>query len=705
VPAASSAHAFGSFRLDSAERLLLRGGEQISLTPKAFDLLVYLVEHAGRLVTKQELMNALWPDTFVEDSNLTFTVSALRKALGDNQAGAQYIQTVHTRGYRFVAPVTHEENTRVPTATETKAPGIRPRVGRLAIVGLLVGLIALVPLVVRHLRPTTSHVAARFTIPLPDSTVATYAEPNPQVSPDGRRVAILVASGGRIWLRKTDEQASHAIAGTENANGLFWAPDSQQLGFTTPSAVKKLMLSDGVVHTLCDPCQPVAGGTWSRSGTIVFPTVQGSLLAISAAGGETKPVTSVDRATGEIAHVSPHFLPDGRRFLFVMVNNDGSRSGLYVGGIDAAAPRLLLRGAVPAIYASPGYLLFYRARTLLAQAFDLKRLELTGEPRPLVAAEFATNQAVGQPKFSASDTGMLTYSIRERPLTQFQWVSRSGEPQQLVGNPGAYYTFDLSKDGSRLVYGRTEGGRTILWVHDLERNVPSRLTSITSNYADPRWTDRGDVVATGWEPGPAAIVLISSDGRESTIVKSAVNNMVESVSRDGQQLLYRQRALQLLARPLNDGSKPVVVRELGTGGMNQAQFSPDTRWIVFHERDESGKYEVWVIPNRPRGERRQVSSGGGVQPIWRQDGRELFYLGMDGALYAVEVRPGNRPWFSAPKRLFTTGLAPPALSVEEYAASRDGRRFLLLRPIEDRVRTSIGVIPNWLAQLTAAASK
>ena len=125
--------------------------------------------------------------------------------------------------------------------------------------------------------------------------------------------------------------------------------------------------------------------------------------------------------------------------------------------------------------------------------------------------------------------------------------------------------------------------------------------------------------------------------------------------------------------------------------MNQAQFSPDTRWIAFHERDESGKYEVWVIPNRPRGERRQVSSGGGVQPIWRQDGRELFYLGMDGTLYAVEVRTGNRPWFSAPKPLFTTGLAPPALSVEERtlpAVTADG--FFSFDPLKTGSRPASG---------------
>jgi eukaryotic-like serine/threonine-protein kinase len=146
--------------------------------------------------------------------------------------------------------------------------------------------------------------------------------------------------------------------------------------------------------------------------------------------------------------------------------------------------------------------------------------------------------------------------------------------------------------------------------------------------------------------------------------------------------------------PLSGHSKPIPIRNTPTGSINQAQLSPDNRWMAYQEKDESGRFEVWVGRFPPTGERSLVSSDGGVQPVWRQDGRELFYLGLDGTLYAVEFRPGNRP-LSAPKPLFPSGLLPPAKSVEEYAVSGDGQRFLLLRPLEDRVRSSIGVVLHW----------
>jgi hypothetical protein len=202
------------------------------------------------------------------------------------------------------------------------------------------------------------------------------------------------------------------------------------------------------------------------------------------------------------------------------------------------------------------------------------------------------------------------------------------------------------------------------------------------------------IVATRWQPQPQAIVRIAPNGEESVLVTSAVATMVDSVSRDGAYLLYRSRGQHLLAMPLSGHSKPIPIRNTPTGSINQAQLSPDNRWMAYQEKDESGRFEVWVARFPPTGERSLVSSDGGVQPVWRQDGRELFYLGLDGTLYAVEFRPGNRP-LSAPKPLFPSGLRPPAKSVEEYAVSGDGQRFLLLRPLEDRVRTSIGVILHW----------
>jgi DNA-binding winged helix-turn-helix (wHTH) protein len=253
VPAASSIHEFGSFRLDSAERLLLRAGQPVSLTPKAFDLLVYLVDHANRLVTKQALMSALWPNTFVEEANLTFTVSALRKALGDGQDGEQFIQTVPTRGYRFVASVTHDENEPVSSTSETSARSLKPLIRPVATIALAVAVVAMLPAVVRHLREKTDIAAlARFTIPVPESTPAISQIPMATISPDGKRVALIAATGSRIWLRNIDGLAALPIAGTEGARSLCWASDSQQLAFTTTSELKTLQVSDGTIQRLCD---------------------------------------------------------------------------------------------------------------------------------------------------------------------------------------------------------------------------------------------------------------------------------------------------------------------------------------------------------------------------------------------------------------------------------------------------------------------
>ena len=604
---------------------MLRGDHPVSLTPKAFDLLFYLVERHGRLVTKQELMSALWPDTFVEEANLTYTMSALRKAVEDGQNGEQFIQTVPRRGYRFVAPVTHDGDRPASSTSETAARLLRPLVPRVTTIVLAVAVLAMLPVVVRHLRETTNAPApARFAIPLPDSSAATPSMPMSQISPDGRRVALIGAPGSPIYLRSIDDQdAPLPIARTEGARALFWAPDSQQLAFNTPSELKTLRVSDGTIQTLCDSCQPTGGGTWSRSGMIVFTTLEGSLLGIPAAGGGPQAVTTLDRSRGEISHLYPSFMPDGVRFLYVSRNKDVTRSGLYIGQIGSVEPRLLLDGDLPAIYATRGYLLFLRGGTLMAQRLDPTSLKFSGEASPLIPA--SRNSLVSQPTFSASETGVLTYSIVERPLTQFQWAGRDGETQQLVGEPGPYSTFDLSADGSRLVFRQFEAGHASLRVHDLRRGHTTRLTFGASLHADPRWMADGQkLVATRWQPSPQAMVEISPDGRESIISISGDGNMVEDVSRDGRHLLYRQRGQQLLAKLLGAGSEPVPVRKARAGSINQAQFSPDSRWIAYHS-DESGRFEVYVTRFPPTGEPSPVSSGGGVQPVWRQDGRELYH--------------------------------------------------------------------------------
>jgi DNA-binding winged helix-turn-helix (wHTH) protein len=708
MPAASSVHEFGLFRLDSAERLLLRDGQPVSLTPKAFDLLVYLVDHAGRLVTKQALMSELWPNSFVEESNLTFTVSALRKALGDGQDGEQFIQTVPTRGYRFVAPVTREGNPSI-SSTSGKPPGSIPAlVRRIAMAALAVATLATVAVLVRRSPEPAGPLAHhRYTIPMPDAAVDAPPEariPVAQISPDGKRVAFIVRAvtarlASRIWLQRLDELHADEVTGTEGALSLFWAPDSQQLGFFTLGAVKKLTVSNGTVQTLCEPCEPAAygSGTWSRSGLILFPSRDGRLLGLRE-GGAPEAITSVNQSRGELRHMAPRFLPDGQRFLYMIRNTDASRSGLYVGQVGSTEPKLLLllQSEQPAIHAAPGYLLFDRAGSLVARPFDLARLEFTGDPMPL----FPLDRRSGPTPVSVSDTGVLTHDIVAFPRMQFQWVRRTtGEGQQLVMEPGDYRSFDLSPDEKQLAFTKSAARSTSVWVHDLEKGSTVPWTFGDSAYTDPRWTnDSQRLLATRWQPEPMAIVQISPDGSQSVV--STPVTALDDVSLDGKYLLYRYRELR--AQPLGEGTQATVVRKAPSGFMDQAQFSPDTRWIAYHA-DETGRFEVYVTPF-PSGEREPISSGGAVQPMWRRDGRELYYLGLNGMLHAVEVRPDGKRLHFTDRQLFQTGIVP-SKSIEQYAPSADGQSFLILKPVDNKVRSSIGVIYDWPALLTAGRSR
>ena len=611
--------------------------------------------------------------------------------------------------------------------TPLPSPAVRTRervVRWGAILAAAGAVLALVVVAVTQRRDRTDTVVARFTIPVPDSPVGTTSVPLVQIAPNGRRVAFIVhadrpGESRRIWLREIAGGGGEPIPRTEGVNSLFWSPDSEQLGFTTNQrSLKKLTISSRAVETLCTGCNAAPGGTWSGSGLIVFPSVEGPLIRIAAAGGRPEAATTLDRAAGEIAHIAPHFLPGSDRLLYVIRNTDPTRSGLYVGQVGSAERSRLLEGEHPAIYAPPGYLLFSRGADVAAQKFDLQRLELTGRAVPLVMAseysptpihggDIAWLQSSGNwPSFSASDTDMLAYGIAEHPATQFQWLSRSGELLASVGTPGLYQTFDLSPDGEQLVFSRLAADHASLWRQELSREVTSKLTFGAASYFDPRWGPGGDwVAANRVSPPPLAIVKIMSDGRESVLSgPAAASCILDDVSPDGRHLLCRPGGVDLTALPVGDTANPIAVRKAPGGYIDQPSFSPDGDWIAYNA-DESGRLEVYMTMFPPSGQPGQISRDGGVQPVWRQDGRELYYLGLDGILKAVEVDTDTGPRFSAPTALFDTGLGSPSPWVEQYTASADGQRFLILKPVEDRVRNSIGVILNWPALLKTGESR
>lgn len=285
---------FGPLTLIPHERVLLRDGKPLSLTPKAFDLLACLATNPGRLLTKDELLHAIWPDVVVEESNLAYTVSAIRKALGERPESARYIETVPKRGYRFVAPVVRDE----PIADA---------------------------------RPISADQAISL-LRFQEQWWGRPSEPPSfSLSPNGRHL-VLGAEGPdgvpRLWVRTLSEPSPRAVPGTESALVAppFWSPDSSFLAWASGGPLKKIRLSGGTPQTICEITPNCVGGSWNRDDIILLGNPNGGVIRCLASGGGATLATRA--AEPSEMHIFPSFLPDGRRFIYLRVDREApERSG------------------------------------------------------------------------------------------------------------------------------------------------------------------------------------------------------------------------------------------------------------------------------------------------------------------------------------------------------------------------------------------
>ena len=528
------------------------------------------------------------------------------------------------------------------------------------------------------------------------------------LSPDGEMLAFAAtdASGrSALWVRPLSSSEAERIEQSEGALLPFWSPDSQFIGFWAGSKLKKVRRSGGVPEVICSAPE-TAQGAWGPDGTTLFArAVNSPILRVSPTGGEATPITSL--LPGQVSQMWVQFLPDGKHFIYLARTSLTSRdpgAKIYAQSLEGGDPIPLLASESRAV-AVPDYLLFAQGQTLYAQRMDWTALRKIGEPS-LVARDVAASPAyLGTSEFTASQTGVLIYGTAAgSPFDQLNWYSRDGALLGSLEPVIDYQQFTLSPDGKRLALNSFRQHATgSLWLIDIASNTTTPLTTDPHAQSDPVWSPDSRYIAFNLLPNggsdPPFLVEKIEVGTEHVqdIYGDNERHWIEDWSADGRFLLtHDTKTLSTIS--VSGDSKPKPVYSSSTI-KDEFHLSPDGRLIAWGE-NRTGKWEVFVALFPSFDNITQVSRAGGAQPRWRGDCRELFFIDLEGKMMSATVESGHSPKISAPRVLFDTGLVPDP-TVNQYAVTKDGLKFLVLEPRKGFVET-YSVVLDWPAALKPA---
>ena len=525
----------------------------------------------------------------------------------------------------------------------------------------------------------------------------------------------------RLYLRKFDRLEAKPIAGTEGGISPFLSPDDRWVGFWADFKLMKVSVGGGVPTALCDVRYPF-GFSWGADSRIVFaPYVDTGLSSVPGDGGKPETLTNLDRSKEEYSHRLPHCLPAGKGILFTIMRQ-GSDVQPRVAVIESMTRkwRVLLEDAADARYVATGHLAFLRQGTLMLVPFDQDKLEVTGQPVPSVAnviqalntGNAGYDTVAGQ--FSISTSGSLAYvpggilPDRENSLV---WVDHKGKAEPIASFKAPFFAPRLSPDGRRIAY-RTWGMENQVWVYDLNRGTTTKLTSEgTASWVT--WTPDGRRLVFGWsKTGVTNIHWQAADGSlpMERLTQSEYDQYPGSGSPAGETLAFVQQqpgsADDILLLQMRD--RRVTPFLNSRFSEMYPELSPDGRWMAYVS-DESGRDEVYVQPFPGPGGKWQISSGGGTEPVWSRNGKQLFYRGPWSyphiQVFVVEVQ--TRSGFSAskPHLLFEQAGYGRAGPIRGWDISLDGKRFLMVKLEEQKPQpvTEMILVQNWFEELKRLA--
>lgn len=712
-PTARSVVHFGAFRFDLADGLLSRGGEEVHLAPRALVILQHLIERAGRVVPKQALMDAAWKDAYVSETSLTEAIGLLRQALGDDPQKPAYIQTVHRRGYRFIAPIStdlpaaqpplHDRARQIPgdaAEVDPRAPQppaeprAAPRRWRAGF-AILLGLAVLATAGVGWLALTSGDAqpVVRVSLTLPPEQAPApglNAHPVATISPDGQQIVYVAGNPGatRLFVRRMDRFEATPLAGTDGAHGPFFSPDGQWVGFFADGRVKKVRLDGGEPQVLCATPTGV-GGTWLSDDEIVFaPDWIGPLMRVSASGG--RPEVAATPQPG-FSYRWPDRLDD-HTLIATRWRSTAADAAVVAVSLTSGAEQVIAEHAMFGRYLSTSAVMFVRDEDVHAVRIDRSTHAPRGGPVRMLPA--VLTGMTGAAQLAVAPNGTLLYlpDIADRSRRILARANRQEHSQDLPIAPRPFR--NLAVCGDRIAVTIYEHGQSDLWTGHLGRAALTRITE-EGSVVEPVWSADCRTLAFAWNRTGVAnmyTVELGSGEAPKRLAASRLPQTPGSWSGNGRWLAY----IEHTSRTLSD----IWLMDRGTGRAKLFEatpaqellprLSPDGRWLAY-ESDASGRFQIEVA-SVTRGSRVQVSTSGGIWPAWSADGTELFFLN-DQTIYTAaigerdgELIAGNPlPLFSHPDLL----LFRPA-----------GNQFVWLRRTAEHLPlTKINLVLGWFSEL------